>query len=308
MMRRFHNILFVDVTTAASMPPAFDEARRLAAANEAKLTIFSVVPKPPRLQGLLRLGTKTETLESLVAAEHRARLTAFSETLEYPDIEVDVSVGAPPTEIVRRVIRERHDLVIVTTDGSEHCAATARRVMRLCPVPVWVLRPNFTGAKILAAIDPDDDHELNQLILELAASQSVRYLGQLQVVHAWEPYGRAAFAGSECAPASPQLLANLANEAESVHREAFDAAVAGRDLPGNVRMHLVDGPPYQAITRLIELYRIDLLVMGSVGRGGLLVGNTAEQLLKDVSCSVLVVKPPGFVSPVANSARFTPRE
>jgi hypothetical protein len=41
--------------------------------------------------------------------------------------------------------------------------------------------------------------------------------------------------------------------------------------------------------------------MGTVARtgiAGLLIGNTAEAILEQVQCSVLAVKPPGFVSPV----------
>ena len=45
----------------------------------------------------------------------------------------------------------------------------------------------------------------------------------------------------------------------------------------------------------------DLLVMGTVGRSGipgLLIGNTAEDVLNAVDCSLLAVKPPGFVCPL----------
>jgi nucleotide-binding universal stress UspA family protein len=41
--------------------------------------------------------------------------------------------------------------------------------------------------------------------------------------------------------------------------------------------------------------------MGTVCRAGvpgLFIGNTAEKVLRHVSCSVLTVKPEGFVSPV----------
>lgn len=44
-----------------------------------------------------------------------------------------------------------------------------------------------------------------------------------------------------------------------------------------------------------------LLVMGTVTRTGIqgfLIGNTAEQILQRVACSVLAVKPDGVVSPV----------
>ena len=47
--------------------------------------------------------------------------------------------------------------------------------------------------------------------------------------------------------------------------------------------------------------QIDLLVMGTVCRTGLagfIIGNTAEEVLSALNCSVLTVKPEGFVSPV----------
>jgi nucleotide-binding universal stress UspA family protein len=45
--------------------------------------------------------------------------------------------------------------------------------------------------------------------------------------------------------------------------------------------------------------------MGTVARtgiNGLLMGNTAEMILTQIDCSVLAVKPQGFVSPVTLEA------
>ena len=56
-----------------------------------------------------------------------------------------------------------------------------------------------------------------------------------------------------------------------------------------------------AIIRRIEQREIDLLVMGTIARGGVagvLTGNTAERLLPRIPCSVLAVKPPDFVCPI----------
>ena len=56
-----------------------------------------------------------------------------------------------------------------------------------------------------------------------------------------------------------------------------------------------------AIREAVEHLHPDLLVMGTVSRGGLagfLIGNTAERLLDRVDCSLLTVKPNEFVSPV----------
>ena len=52
---------------------------------------------------------------------------------------------------------------------------------------------------------------------------------------------------------------------------------------------------------LVRRERINLLVMGTVARTGipgLVIGNTAETVLRDARCSVLAVKPPGFETPV----------
>jgi len=41
--------------------------------------------------------------------------------------------------------------------------------------------------------------------------------------------------------------------------------------------------------------------MGTLSRtgiSGLLIGNTAEKVLRQVDCSVLIVKPDGFITPV----------
>ncbi len=46
--------------------------------------------------------------------------------------------------------------------------------------------------------------------------------------------------------------------------------------------------------------KADMVVMGTVGRGGipgLIIGNTAEAILDQLQCSVLAMRPPGFKTP-----------
>ncbi len=59
--------------------------------------------------------------------------------------------------------------------------------------------------------------------------------------------------------------------------------------------------PSRAIQSGVEELDADLLVMGTVSRGGvagLLMGNTAERLLDRVDCSLLTIKPADFISPI----------
>jgi universal stress protein E len=61
------------------------------------------------------------------------------------------------------------------------------------------------------------------------------------------------------------------------------------------------GEPADVLPEFVVAEGIDLVVMGTVARAGIagmLIGNTAERVLGKLPCSVLTVKPDGFVSPV----------
>jgi nucleotide-binding universal stress UspA family protein len=94
----------------------------------------------------------------------------------------------------------------------------------------------------------------------------------------------------------------LLDAEEASHRRALDELLneSGLEhLPWNV--HLVKGPADHVVQAVVDRSRINLLVMGTVARTGIrgvVIGNTAEQILETVPCSVIAVKPPGFVSPL----------
>jgi len=67
-------------------------------------------------------------------------------------------------------------------------------------------------------------------------------------------------------------------------------------------IHIGLASPTKAVTECIDRLEPDLLVMGTVSRGGiagLLLGNTAERLIDEVGCSLLALKPEGVICPVA---------
>jgi nucleotide-binding universal stress UspA family protein len=72
------------------------------------------------------------------------------------------------------------------------------------------------------------------------------------------------------------------------------------DFPSN-RIHLLEGDAEKLIPEMAKRKGIELIVMGTVTRTGIagfIIGNTAERVLQQVDCSVLTVKPDGFVTPV----------
>ena len=67
------------------------------------------------------------------------------------------------------------------------------------------------------------------------------------------------------------------------------------------QVHLVSGDAGRVLPELADRLRVSLIVMGTVARSGLsglIMGNTAETILRSVSCSVLALKPEGFETPV----------
>ena len=75
------------------------------------------------------------------------------------------------------------------------------------------------------------------------------------------------------------------------------AGDAGRRLV----LHLLHGKPDDQIPDCVDELEIDVLVMGTLARTGIsgfVIGNTAENILQSISCSLVAMKPEGFVSPI----------
>jgi nucleotide-binding universal stress UspA family protein len=118
------------------------------------------------------------------------------------------------------------------------------------------------------------------------------------LMHAWAPY-------AEGMVRRHAAGADFDAYVESARRRAEDdlarlTASFGDRLAG-VEATTVRDTPEDTIPEFVVAHGIDLVVMGTVGRSGIsgmLIGNTAERVLRTLPCSVLAVKPEGFVSPV----------
>ncbi len=76
------------------------------------------------------------------------------------------------------------------------------------------------------------------------------------------------------------------------------------DAP-DIHFHVIKGHAQHVVPELASELAADLVVMGTVARtgiAGLFMGNTAEDILTQLDCSVLTIKPPGFTSPVTLEA------
>jgi universal stress protein E len=200
--------------------------------------------------------------------------------------------------IVHRVQRDRIDLVMAgkrdELERSQHpIGSVAMKLLRKCPSAVWVARPGgVRGARrVLAATDLTP---VGERVIEFAAYVTPWLSAELHVVHALQM------------PLAVQL--DRRGEAESFEQSRSKEVVrvlrgqlARAGLEGEASFHVGLTSPARAILRCVERLAPELVVMGTVSRGGIagvLVGNTAERLLGRLDCSLLTVKPADFVSPV----------
>lgn len=219
--------------------------------------------------------------------------------------------GTPFLEIIREVLRNKHDLVMATAEGrgglkEKLFGSTAMQLMRKCPCPVWVVKPTQAEryTRILAAVDPtpldEEQYAINIKIMDLATSLARRQQYELLVVHTWT-------FPSEHSLRSGYLVASSevdrwVSKAQDLHRRRLTELLAPYPLQDlKSRVYMLKGEPGNLIPMLAAKMAVGLIVMGTVSRtgvAGLFMGNTAERILHQVDCSVLTVKPDGFVTPV----------
>lgn len=301
----FERILFVPLAERGN-PAGLRRAAQLASGFGARLDVVGIVPEPSRLQRLLhRPGLLEETIEA--ERKHLAgklRRWTRPSKIGPVDSHCRVDVGDPAVLTIRSVIDEGHDLVVVTTDDDRDDQSTIRRLLRKCPCPVWVIRPTRAQVvRVLVAVDPDPDEPgLNETLLELATMMAGLGSSDLHVIHAWELYGEATMRSSAFVHI-PADEVDILVEEEQMRRERTLDDLLSHNLPSDLprHVHLVKGSAASAITSAVDDHRINVLIMGTLARTGvnaMVMGNTAERVLDEVRCSVVAVKPPGFVSPL----------
>lgn len=313
-MHRFRNILAVHDGPSASVA-LLDRVQWLAGINDARVTLVDVAEaRPGELSRAFAefAGHSAGEVEAQVLAIYGARLEEMARLLRAEGVEVETAVeqGTASVQLVRRVLRGGHDLLVKEAEPGDDrtlLRGLDMQLLRKCPCPVWIL--NGPGRertrRVLAAVDTmseDAAHEaLNRTVMELATSLARQDHARLEVVSVWNlPEESTLRHGRLHVP--QEQVQRMVDRAESRSRERLDALVRtfAADAERTRVLHL-KGRPAPTIVRQVEEGEIDTIVMGTVARTGIagfLMGNTAETILGRVTCSVLAVKPEGFVSPV----------
>lgn len=323
-MQKFHHIVYVLDTDANESSPSLVRAINLAKNNQADLTLLKVLADIPKLISSSLSETDEKELQNKVLAQETSKLQTLLSSID-PDLKtnIELRVGKKYIETIRAVQANDYDLVIKEVDSIDWLerlfGSEDMHLLRKCPCPVWLMKRNEQPEykNIMVAIDFDDEQEtdnktdnmaLNKTLLELSISLSLSDFTTLHVVNAYDV---------------PQagFISLWVDQPEAVEKELFDAEFQKRQHKMNAllaelketigpeaydylspRTHLVQGPASRELPKLADIIDADLIIMGTVARtgiAGVLIGNTAENILSQLQCSVLAIKPRDFVSPVS---------
>lgn len=214
---------------------------------------------------------------------------------DFPDIAKVtclVEIGVPSTAIVKQVLRGKHDLLLTSTRQNKTVkkhllGSTMVELMRQCPCPVWAVKPGvLEESTVMVGIHFDEevaDHNdtLNHRLLNIATSIAEKTNKEVHLVNVAKQLNE---------DISSERLAQLESLVDDVSKSS------AKIIPA-----VLEGNPATIIPDYASEHSVDILVMGMLSRTGLkgfFIGNTAEKIMDDLDCSLLVVKPKEFVSQV----------
>ncbi len=294
--------ILVVVDPRSEEQPAAERAAWLAEHLSASLDLFICDFDPDIDAGRGATVWIKEPVRENLLAILRKKLEAIAAPLRERGLEVavDLAWDHPLHDgIVRKV--EASQPWLVAKDTHHHSALkrtvltnTDWHLIRHCPAPLLLVKPNpvAENSKVFAAVDPlhvhDKPAQLDNEIVKLAKTLADGIGGELHAVHTFMP-------PIELIVPEGTLIAEISEEVERLHREAFTEFLAPHTIPDD-RAHLLLRTAYEGLPEITEQESAWVIVMGAISRQGLdkiFIGSTAERVLDRLPCDVLIVKPGG---------------
>ena len=197
---------------------------------------------------------------------------------------LEVRVGRPGRVLAEAAEQSGAGLIVV--GGKPHsnlgrwlAGSTAHAVVRTSTVPVLIAAGvELPHSRVLCAVDVSDGAPS---IVKAAARWSDLLETSLSVMHALQPL-----------PAFADAALAISSAEHRIHTEEALVRLVWPAVPDGAERLVRDGQPEQLITDEVERGDVDLVVVGSHGRGWvdrMLLGSVTERLLGLLPTSMLVV-------------------
>ncbi|WP_321390231.1 universal stress protein [Emcibacter sp.] len=309
-MRHYHNPLYISHGTSDETE-SLKQALSLARNNGTPLSILVVCPEFPE-----EFPDYRKKYEESLVTQTEASIRYTKDAIKLEDA-VNISIELisdknPSTKIIQYIFQHGHDLLIKEAEppklGGSGFKALDMDLLRKSPCAVWLCRPishSREDIKVAVAIDPESSEpaaeNLSKRMLELSRSLADSCNGKLHIISCWDYEFESFLRHSVWVKISDEDIAEAVLETQHQHRAALERLIEASGISGNRQVHHLRGMAEQCIPSFVKDHKIDILVMGTVARTGIpgfIIGNTAENIVQNLSCSLMALKPQGFVSPV----------
>lgn len=274
---------------------AFKQASRIADAHGSTLHVLHVVDTVVLRDLADALGHSFEAAKTECRDDCERNLAELiDQTPGGEGAVTHVMFGAPLDE-VRRLVKElKPELVVLGTYGSggpgRGVGTLASQCVRRVNAEILLVPQNLSTsfAQVVACVDFSD---VSKRAVEVASRFATQNGATLTVLHVFQPPWRRLHYRAPTPQANPDFKVEFLHLLESRLRTFAEEAGAS---PG-FRTELLEYSSYGGgIVEFSQKHHADLVVLGTRGRTNLryvLLGSTAERVIRDVHCGVLAVKP-----------------
>ncbi|MDP3936941.1 MAG: universal stress protein [Deltaproteobacteria bacterium] len=302
-MKRVRRIL-VPVDFSKTSAAAVRTAVRIASRSKARVSLLHVYPFPRGSFSAYRTMREIEAdakgEKGAWTSKSKRTLSAWVTRYQKPGVTLRklFAIGRPAEEIKTVAVQIKADLIVIGTRGlgglkGAIIGSTAAEAIRLTDAPVLTVHEGrgATGeasrvvvgddfgdggdAAIAAAVAFVDPKKARVLLLHVVDPAPLLYAGAAE--WGW-------IAATDTLAEDEKLSKNkIETRAGKLRRKGF-----------KVECRVVTGPPAQTITRVAKGWKAQLLIVATHGRRGVsrvLIGNTADQLLRSVRTPILTVRP-----------------
>jgi nucleotide-binding universal stress UspA family protein len=290
--------ILVPVDFSARSRQAVQVSVRLAEEFEAGLHLLYVSEPPSLLPGADLADSSRHSDQATRKGQLALQDLAKREIPSSIGATLSVRRGKASYAIVTTAAKLVIDLIVISTHGHSGgrrllLGSTAEQVIRHGPCPVLVLRRRRLGRlirgqglmkEIRRVLVPVDFSDASRQALRYAAAFARRMDARLILLHVIAPTSLPGRLGSE--RAKLELLQRAKAGLEDLAKE-----VAGPGLVTSTRV--VAGRVFERIVRMAGEVEPDIIIIGTHGAGGvkrLLIGSTAENVVRHAPCPVLIVR------------------
>jgi nucleotide-binding universal stress UspA family protein len=283
--------VLVPLARSASAEQVIARVASLPLAAGARLVLLHVVPGLRGLGVTRRIERDARVLLSAAASELSRRLSRSA------DVSARIAAGLATSRIAEEARSMKAELIVMGPHAHPirelAIGTTAVRVVREAGLPVLVARLSAVGRyrRPLLALDLDDTA---LQVLELTSRVLPVPRPPVALIHAYEAPFRALVYPSPSAEAASEYREHCRRQANRRLEELL-AAASTRLAPGDEihwMPHLQYGAPRAVIPSTAAELGCDLLALGTHARSGVartLIGSVAADVLRSVTCDVLLV-------------------